>query len=251
MEKQAGGQTLINNDFYETLHDKWYTAEDHPIALLRAENAVRTPWVSGQISAHMAGPAQVLDIGCGGGFLTNHLALAGHTVTGIDLSQSSLAVARSYDSTKSVQYLYGNAYELPFEAGSFDIVCAMDILEHVENPTLLVQQAGRVLRKGGLFFFHTFNRNLLSYILVIKGVDWFVENAPKNMHVYDLFITPEEMRNICLTEQMEVVKLVGLVPNMWNTSFWKMLVTRKVPAGFSFSFVNSLKTGYCGIAIKQ
>jgi 2-polyprenyl-6-hydroxyphenyl methylase/3-demethylubiquinone-9 3-methyltransferase len=127
----------------------------------------------------------------------------------------------------------------------------MDILEHVEKPALLVQEASRVLRRDGLFFFHTFNRNWLSYLLIIKGVDWFVKNAPKNMHVYPLFITPQEIKEMCHQEKLEVDSLIGLIPQMGNLAFWKMLITRQVPKNFSFCFVKNLLTGYCGIAKKS
>ena len=156
----------INNDFYEELGDGWYTATDHPIALLRAENKVRVPWILSEI-----GPRKtVLDIGCGAGILTNALAEKGHTVHGIDLSERSLQVAKTRDATQSVVYKQASGYSLPYPAQTFDVVCAMDLLEHVEEPQKIIAEASRVLKPNGLFFFHTFNRNLLSYLLIIKAV---------------------------------------------------------------------------------
>lgn len=251
MEKQPCNQVLINNEFYETLHEGWYTAQDHPIALLRAENAVRTPWVAQEIKQKCNKAIKVLDVGCGGGLLTNALALEGHDVTGIDLSQSSLETAKRFDKTKKVHYVKANAYDLPFPSENFDVVCAMDILEHVENPAQLIKEASRVLKNNGLFFFHTFNRNFLSYLLIIKGVDWFVKNAPHNMHVYHLFITPKELRLMCQQKALHVDTLVGLIPNIWSTAFWKLLITKNVPEDFSFRFVKKTFTGYCGIAKKK
>src|SRR5262245_7637592 len=90
MEKSACDQILINNDFYETLHAGWHTAQNHPIALLRAENRVRAPWIAQEIATRIGSNARVLDIGCGGGLLSNYLAKEGHEVTGIDISQNSL-----------------------------------------------------------------------------------------------------------------------------------------------------------------
>jgi 2-polyprenyl-6-hydroxyphenyl methylase/3-demethylubiquinone-9 3-methyltransferase len=126
----------------------------------------------------------------------------------------------------------------------------MDILEHVEEPNKLIEEAARVLLPGGLFFFHTFNRNFLSYLLVIKGVDIFVKNAPKNMHVYQLFITPDELKVLCQNAGLNTDLMLGFAPTL-NKSFWQLMLTRKVPNNFSFHFTKSLSTGYCGIATKR
>lgn len=251
MEKQSGSEVLINNDFYESLHEGWYEADDHPIALLRAENGIRIPWIQQEIAKRFNGPIKVLDVGCGAGFLTNALALQGHEVVGIDLSGSSLDVAKKHDTTNTVKYLEADAYALPFPSECFDVVCAMDILEHVDRPQQLIHEASRVLRPGGIFFFHTFNRTWLSYMLVIKGVDWFVPNAPKNMHVYHLFITPKELETICKQEHMQMDVLKGFAPKIMQKPFWELLYSRKVSKNFQFLFTNSLQTGYCGIAIKK
>lgn len=250
MERRTGSQDVINNDFYETLGDEWYTATDHPIALLRAENRLRTRWIAEDINKYIGPHAKVLDVGCGAGFLTNYLSLQGFDVTGVDLSQSSLDVAKRYDETKRVQYLLADAYKLPFADGSFDVVCAMDILEHVDDPAQLISEASRVLTPGGRFFFHTFNRNFFSYFMVIKGVDWFVKNAPPHMHVYRLFIKPSELKTACKSQNLELDDIRGFVPNMFTKSFWKMLWTRQVPEDFQFTFTKCLATGYCGSAVK-
>jgi 2-polyprenyl-6-hydroxyphenyl methylase/3-demethylubiquinone-9 3-methyltransferase len=156
----------------------------------------------------------ILDIGCGAGFLTNFLAEKGHVVTGVDLSETSLDIARLHDQTHSVEYIKASAYHLPFEKTKFDIVCATDVLEHLEYPERLIQEASRVLRPGGYFFFHTFNRTLASYVIVIKGVDWFVRNAPKNMHVYSLFIKPKELEKMCYSNGFNIESLRGFRPKI-------------------------------------
>lgn len=251
MAKDPRNQAVINNDFYEELKEGWYTAIDHPIALLRAENAVRAPWVAEVLQEHFRGSTNVLDVGCGAGFLSNYLAQKNHQVTAIDLSQSSLEVAKQYDSTSSVKYIHADAYQLPFADACFDVICAMDILEHVEHPARLIQEASRVLKPRGIFFFHTFNRTWLSHLIVIKGVDWLVPNAPKHMHVYDLFITPEELKLLCQKEHLQVELLSGFMPDIWTKVFWASLFTRKVHENLRFKFVDSLLTGYCGFAIKH
>ena len=237
---------IINNSFYNELQERWYLENDHPIALLRAENALRKDWVASQIDPNQ----NILDIGCGAGFLTNFLAEKGHVVTGVDLSETSLDIARLHDQTHSVEYIKASAYHLPFEKTKFDIVCATDVLEHLEYPERLIQEASRVLRPGGYFFFHTFNRTLASYVIVIKGVDWFVRNAPKNMHVYSLFIKPKELEKMCYSNGFNIESLRGFRPKILTKSFFRLLLTKKISTDFSFCFSSSLKTGYCGVAQK-
>ena len=242
---------MINNEFYDHLGDDWIDRFDHPVALLRRENAFRTPWVIREVEERLPHKANILDIGCGAGFLTNPLAEAGHSVTGIDLSHSSLEVAKKRDSTQTVKYLTANAYSLPFPNDSFDVVSAMDILEHVEEPHLLIAEASRVLKTGGYFFFHTFNRNLFSYFTVIKSMEWFVKNTPPNLHVYPLFITPNELNEHLETYKLKALHWIGLAPKIFSRATAQLLFTGSVPPDFSFRFTRSLRTGYCGIAEKQ
>lgn len=241
---------VINNAFYDELGQKWYEAEDHPIALLRAENHARIPWVEATIGKVFQGKAcKVLDIGCGAGHLANHLASKKHLVSGIDLSENSLALARERDVTKSVKYLYSNAYTLPFEDHAFDVVCAMDLLEHVEEPERVIAEASRVLKPGGIFFFHTFNRTLMGWLFAVKGVVWFVKNAPKNLHIFRLFIRPLELQKMLDRKQLIMKEMRGLAP-VYNKALLKMLLSRKVGSGVAFRLTKNLSCGYLGYAQK-
>ncbi len=237
----------INNDFYEELKEDWFTSTCHPIALLRAENRLRAPWIASLLKK----PSDVLDIGCGAGFLSNHLATHGHRVQGIDLSASSLEVARAHDLTHTAQYTQADAMALPFPDDRFDVVCAMDILEHVENPSRLIEEASRVLKKNGLFFFHTFNRNFWSWFVVIKGVDWCVPHAPPRMHVYPLFLRPAELIAMGAEHNLILSCLRGVAPCMATKAFFRMLFRRRIEDDFAFRFTKSLKTGYCGFFKKK
>ena len=101
----------VNNALYDTLGERWYAADDDPVALLRAESRLRNPWVAERIHAHFAGridPVRVLDVGCGGGFLSNHLSKEGFEVDGLDASADSLAVATRHDPTRNVRYTRGD-----------------------------------------------------------------------------------------------------------------------------------------------
>src|SRR5215471_13014401 len=241
----------VNNDIYETHGERWYTANDDPVALLRAESRLRNPWLTARLREHCGDGARVLDVGCGGGFLSNHLAREGFEVSGIDASPESLAVATRHDETGSARYQRGDALALPYADASFDAVCAMDFLEHVEDPAGVVKECARVLRPGGLFFFHTFNRNPLAWFVVIKGVEWFVKNTPRDMHVLRLFIRPHELRALCSEHQLEVMEMKGSKPIIWAASFWRMLATGVVPPDFSFEFSRSTLLAYTGYAERR
>ena len=241
----------VNNEIYATLGERWYAAQDDPVALLRAESRLRNPWLLDEIgSAFGQRPCQVLDVGCGAGFLSNELGAAGHEVTGIDTSADALSVAALHDPGGTVVYQQGSALELPFADASFDAVCAMDLLEHVEDPERVIAEAARVLKPSGLFFFHTFNRNFLSWLVIIKGVEWFVRNTPRDLHVLRLFVKPEEVRAACVRHGLAAVELRGVRPRL-NWPFWRMLLTRRVPADFAFVFTNSTRLGFSGLARKS
>jgi 2-polyprenyl-6-hydroxyphenyl methylase/3-demethylubiquinone-9 3-methyltransferase len=245
-----GQSARINNAFYENLGDGWYEDKTHPIALLRAENATRNPWITERIHTLLGPSLDILDIGCGAGFLTNTLAKEGHRLTGVDFSAGSLSVAKRRDQTKSVDYRECNAFSLPFKAESFDVVCAMDFLEHVETPELIIKKASEMLRPGGLFFFHTFNRNFLSWLIVIKGVEWCVPNTPKNMHLYSHFIKPSELKQWCEETCLHVQEMHGFVPCLFSLPLWKSLIQRRVDERLAFKLTPSLSTGYLGFAKK-
>ncbi len=241
---------VVNNAWYADLGARWYTAEDTPIALLRAESRHRNPWIVDEITRNRGGAARVLDLGCGAGFLANHLVDHGHEVTGIDTTSENLTVAAQYDRTASVRYEVGDACALRFPDASFDVVCAMDLLEHVEQPQQLISEASRVLAPSGLFFFHTFNRNWLSNLIVIKGVELFVKNTPKDLHVIDLFLTPAEVSTMLRDHGLELVTLRGSRPR-FRWPLWRMLLTGKVGNDFAFTFTGSTRLGFTGCARKR
>jgi len=238
----------VDNSIYHLLGERWYDADDDPVALLRAESRLRNPWVARNLRQHHGPQASILDLGCGGGFLTNSLALEGFRVVGLDASPESLLVARTHDETRAVDYIAGDALNLPFAASTFDAVSAMDLLEHVEQPQRVILEVSRVLRPGGTFFFHTFNRNWLSWLVVIKGVEWCVRNTPPNMHVLRFFIRPREIRQFCEYASMDVIEIQGNAPVFWSWPFWRMLRTGLVPDDLCFQFGKSLLLGYTGFA---
>lgn len=250
MALPVGQAGQVNNDIYHALGERWYTAQDDPVALLRAESRMRNPWLAAEIQrAFPTQPAHVLDVGCGAGFLANYLAARGLLVTGLDASAESLVVARRYDATGNVRYETGDAYQLPYPDAAFQTVCAMDFLEHVEQPARVVAECARVLKPGGLFFFATFNRNLIAWLVAIKGVEWFVKNTPPRLHQLRYFIKPAELRAMCATSGLRVTVLRGSAPKL-NQAFWRMMLKGEVNDAFAFQFRRSTLTGYIGMAVK-
>ncbi len=262
--------TPVNNAFYDDLGGRWLHAQDDPVALLRAEGVAKQAWVREQLarfsgqsaSAGVSGggnaasaaggaaraPLRILDIGCGAGFLARALRAGGHEVHALDFSLPSLRVSQGVDA--SVHHLRGDALTLPYREATFDVVTSMDFLEHIEDPAASIREAARVLKPGGLFFFHTFNRNALAWLVIIKGVEWFVKNTPPHMHVLRLFIKPAELAEYCRAGGMEPLAWTGLRPDVLRTAFWRMLVTRVVPEDFRFVTTRSLTLSYLGVARK-
>jgi len=241
----------VDNTVFSQLGDRWYEADDDPIALLRAEARLRNPWIARRIAAAFAdAPCDVLDVGCGAGFLANDLGARGHRVVGVDASREALEVAARHDASRSVSYRRGDALALPLPNASFDVACAMDLLEHVPDPTAAVAEIARVLRPSGLFFFHTFNRNLLAWLVVVKGVEWFVRNTPRDLHAARLFVRPDELRGMCAARDLAIVEMLGARPAL-DAAFARMIASGVVPRDFQFVFTSSLAIGYTGFARKR
>jgi 2-polyprenyl-6-hydroxyphenyl methylase / 3-demethylubiquinone-9 3-methyltransferase len=251
MGRNPNRAVAVNNDIYFALGEHWYSDEDSPVALLRAESKLRNPWIRARLDETFGDrPCRVLDVGCGAGFLSNDIALGGREVTGVDIAADALAVARAHDATGRVRYVEGDALALPFEDGSFEAVCAMDLLEHLESPERAIAEASRVLVPGGMFFFHTFNRNLLSWLVIIVGVETFVQNAPEHMHVLRLFLKPGQVRAACIEHGLVEPDFVGVRPRL-TLPFWRMLVTGRVASDFTFTFTRSTHLAYTGVARKR
>lgn len=156
---------------------------------------------------------RVLDIGCGGGFTCEFLARRGAMVSGMDLSEASLAQARAHALLDGleIEYTQGHAEHLPYADGQFDAVICLDVLEHIPNWEGAVAEVARVLAPGGRFFFDTINRNLLSRVVMITILENLLRLIPRGTHDHRLFIKPAELRRALSSVGLAIEATTGMV----------------------------------------
>jgi len=205
-------------DKFSQLAHRWWdpSSEFKP---LHAINPLRLDWIDGH--AAIFGKT-ILDIGCGGGILSESMAQRGAEVTGIDLSDKALAVARLHllESGNRVDYQKIAAEELAGQAaGSFDIVTCMEMLEHVPNPASIIAACAALVKPGGHVFFSTINRNVKAYALAVVGAEYLLKLLPKGTHDYAKFIKPSELSRWAKSVGLEPDELIGMTYNPFTQRY--------------------------------
>ncbi|MDR0578362.1 MAG: bifunctional 2-polyprenyl-6-hydroxyphenol methylase/3-demethylubiquinol 3-O-methyltransferase UbiG [Candidatus Accumulibacter sp.] len=173
-------------------------------------NPLRLDWIDRH--AGLAGK-MALDVGCGGGILSESLAQRGASVTGIDLSEKALAVAKLHllESGRTVDYRLSSAEELARQRpGAFDVVTCMEMLEHVPDPASVMAACSALVKPGGHVFFSTLNRNPKSYLFAIVGAEYILGLLPKGTHDYARFIKPSELSRWAKDAGLEPDDLTGV-----------------------------------------
>jgi 2-polyprenyl-6-hydroxyphenyl methylase/3-demethylubiquinone-9 3-methyltransferase len=182
-------------------------------------NPLRLAWIDGL--APLAGK-RVLDVGCGGGILAEAMARLGASVTGIDLSEKPLNVARLHllESRLEVQYEMkgAEAYADAFPA-AFDVVTCMELLEHVPDPASTVAACAKLAKPGGRVFFSTINRNPKSYLFAVVGAEYLLKMLPKGTHDYARFIKPSELSRWCRDAGLDTLELKGMTYNPLSNQY--------------------------------
>ena len=197
---------------FSDLAHRWWdpTSEFRP---LHEINPLRLEWINAL--APLASK-RVLDVGCGGGILAEAIAKKGANVKGIDLSEKALKVAELHSLESEVQV----SYELiaaealaAREAGQYDVVTCMEMLEHVPDPSAIVQACATLVKPGGRLFFSTLNRNPKSYLFAIIGAEYMLRLLPRGTHDYAKFIKPAELSQFARNANLEVQALKGMTYN--------------------------------------
>lgn len=194
---------------FEKLAARWWdpTSEFRP---LHEINPLRLGWIDAR--AKLVGK-KVLDVGCGGGILAEALAARGAQVTGIDLGEAPLAVARLHlkESGQKVDYRRIAAEELAREQpAGFDVVTCLEMLEHVPDPAATIAACAQLVKPGGQLFFSTINRNPKSWLLAIVGAEYILKLLPRGTHDYMKFIRPSELERWCRHAGLVVREFTGM-----------------------------------------
>ncbi|OYV30365.1 MAG: bifunctional 3-demethylubiquinol 3-O-methyltransferase/2-polyprenyl-6-hydroxyphenol methylase [Thiomonas sp. 20-64-9] len=196
-------------DKFSVLAHRWWDehGEFRPLHLL---NPHRLRWIQDHVGL---GGKAVVDIGCGGGILSESMAAAGAKVTGIDLADASLQVARLHalDAQFDIDYRLVSAERLATEAaGQFDVVTCMEMLEHVPDPASIIQASAALVRPGGWVFVSTLNRNAKAYLFAILGAEYLLRLLPKGTHDYAKFLQPSEISAMGRRCGLETADIAGL-----------------------------------------
>lgn len=195
--------------FSEMAHRWWDPASE--FKPLHDINPLRLGWIDG--IADLRGK-QVVDVGCGGGILSESMAKTGATVRGIDLSTKALKVADLHSLESGVAVTYE---EIAVEAlaarmpASVDVVTCMEMLEHVPDPASVVRACATLVRPGGHVFFSTINRNLKAYMLAVIGAEYVLNMLPRGTHDYEKFLKPAELARFARQAGLDLVDMRGMV----------------------------------------
>jgi 2-polyprenyl-6-hydroxyphenyl methylase/3-demethylubiquinone-9 3-methyltransferase len=197
---------------FSDLAHRWWdpSSEFKP---LHEINPLRLGWIDGVVPLN---GKKVLDVGCGGGILSEAMAVLGAQVMGIDLSEKALKVAMLHllESRLEVNYEEISAESLARrEAGQYDVLTCMEMLEHVPDPASTVTACAQLVKPGGHVFFSTINRNPKSYLLAVIGAEYILRLLPRGTHDYSKFLKPSELARHCRAAGLTLKTVIGMSYN--------------------------------------
>ena len=217
-------------DKFSKLADEWWDPEGK-FKPLHNFNPVRLRYIKDTITKKFGNKSEklplkdikILDIGCGGGLLSEPLSRLGAKVTGIDASERNIKIAKTHlnQSKLDIDY-YCSSPEKFITKEKFDVVLNMEIVEHVDNVDFFLQKSSELLKMNGLMFIATLNKTLKSYILAIIGAEYILKWLPIGTHDWNRFLKPDDLINICKNNSLNLNNLIGvkfnILKNEWNIS---------------------------------
>jgi len=228
MNREPETATTVDDDEvarFARVAGQWWNPHG-PMAALHRFNPVRLAYIRDRAAAHfnrdvkrldsLAG-LRILDIGCGGGILSEPLARLGASVVGADPSESNIAVARQHAAQAGLAIDYrSTAAEALAQAGeSFDVVLAMEVIEHVTDIELFIESASAMVKSGGLLFAATINRTAKSFALAIVGAEYILRWLPRGTHQWNKLVTPDELEIAIEQTGLQVIGETGVVYNLF------------------------------------
>lgn len=255
----------IDNDIYDKEGIKWWHT-DFSLNLIRTlYNPFRLNYAKKIFRQYEINPEKkgALEVGCGGGLLTEEIAILGFMTEGIDPSEQSInsAINHSREKELLIRYSIGYGERLPFHDKNFEVVFCCDVLEHVRDLPQVISEISRVLKPGGIFIYDTINRTRISKLVAIKVLQEWKRWAilPANLHVWEMFIRPEELKSLFRQNELEWKEHRGIKPDIFGPKILGYLHQRakgkisNEEFGNKFRLVegNSLNVSYMGYAIKK
>ena len=217
-------------DKFSKLADEWWDPEGK-FKPLHNFNPVRLRYIKDTITKKFGNKSEklplkdikILDIGCGGGLLSEPLSRLGATVTGIDASDRNIKIAKMHLKKSKLDINYYCSSPESFEAKEkFDVVLNMEIVEHVDNVDFFLLKSSELLKKDGLMFIATFNKTLKSYVFAIIGAEYILKWLPIGTHDWNKFLKPDDLINICKNNSLNLNNLIGvkfdILKNEWIVS---------------------------------
>ena len=217
-------------DKFSKLADEWWDPEGK-FKPLHNFNPVRLRYIKDTITKKFGNKSErlplkdikILDIGCGGGLLSEPLSRLGATVTGIDASDRNIKIAKMHLKKSKLDINYYCSSPESFEAKEkFDVVLNMEIVEHVDNVDFFLLKSSELLKKDGLMFIATLNKTLKSYVFAIIGAEYILKWLPIGTHDWNKFLKPDDLINICKNNSLNLNNLIGvkfdILKNEWIVS---------------------------------